>query len=215
MIDAVNAAGFLPFFGNAVPGWSVGDLTDPSLWFSDTEDGPWEWKGPAVQEGGLLYGKLFAGKAGFVSREWIPDLVNWRRNGYDFDARCDDGLVSYKDIGVYETIEREGSLLSTSLKAKCNYRRGGNTGFDTVITRLQMQTYVCVEDFGYRIDKNGNEYGWGVARYGLLENIYGRDYIRSAYDRDPEESGEKILRHIEQITGAPVVDIMKVLGKVK
>ena len=49
MIEAVNSVGFLPFFSNAVRGWSIGEHTDPALWFSDTEDGPWEWKGPAVQ----------------------------------------------------------------------------------------------------------------------------------------------------------------------
>ena len=44
-----------------------------------------------------------------------------------------------------------------ALKDLCNYRKGGNKGFETVITRLQMQTYITVADFEYRKDKNGRQ----------------------------------------------------------
>lgn len=44
-------------------------------------------------------------------------------------------------------------MLSKELKKICNYRKGGNKGFDTVITRLQMQIYVTIADFVY-IKKN-------------------------------------------------------------
>ena len=106
----------------------------------------WEWKGPAAQTKRCAYGKLFQKKAGFVSREWLPELVNFRRDGYDFDARCDDGLVFHKDEELYNTVNAEGEILSKFLKKKLDYRKGGNTGFETCITRLQMQTYLCVSD---------------------------------------------------------------------
>ena len=51
---------------------------------------PLKWK--IRRSGKCLYGKLFNKKAGFVSREWIPDFANFRRDGYDFDARWDDGF---------------------------------------------------------------------------------------------------------------------------
>ena len=63
---------------------------------------PLKWK--IRRSGKCLYGKLFNKKAGFVSREWIPDFANFRRDGYDFDARWDDGLASYKDKELYEAI---------------------------------------------------------------------------------------------------------------
>ena len=97
LIATVEQYGFLPFFRNEIPGFSVEELCPPELWFADDADGPWEWKGPAARSGKCLYGKLFNKKAGFVSREWIPDFANFRRDGYDFDARWDDGLASYKD----------------------------------------------------------------------------------------------------------------------
>ena len=104
LIAAVEEYGFLPFFQNEIPGFSVEELCAPELWFADDADGPWEWKGPAARSGKCLYGKIFDKKAGFVSRDWIPDFANFRRDGYDFDARWDDGLASYKDKELYETI---------------------------------------------------------------------------------------------------------------
>ena len=91
LIAAVEQYGFLPFFRNEIHGFSIEELCPPELWFADDVDGPWEWKGPAARSGKCLYGKLFNKKAGFVSREWIPDFANFRRDGYDFDARWDDG----------------------------------------------------------------------------------------------------------------------------
>ena len=131
LIAAVEQYGFLPFFRNEIHGFSIEELCPPELWFADDVDGPWEWKGPAARSGKCLYGKLFNKKAGFVSREWIPDFANFRRDGYDFDARWDDGLASYKDKELYEAIAGEGRMLSKRLKEALNYRKGGNNGFET------------------------------------------------------------------------------------
>lgn len=96
--------GFLPFFAGEIPGFSVEECCPPELWFSEEEDGPWEWKGPVARSGRCVYGKFFGGRAGFISREWLPDFANFRRDGYDFDARYDDGLASSKDKTVYDTV---------------------------------------------------------------------------------------------------------------
>ena len=205
--------GFLPFFKNDIPGFSVEEHTPPELWFSDDADGPWEWKGPVIRHGKCAYGKLFRGKAGFVSLEWLPDFANYRRDGYDFDARCDDGLVFYKYENLYETISKNGPILTPALKDLCNYRKGGNKGFETVITRLQMQTYITVADFEYRKDKNGRQYGWGVARYATPEFLLGADSVRSAYSRSPKESKERILAHVRNLLpNADEIQLLKIIG---
>lgn len=182
--------GFLPFFKNVVPGFSVEEHTPWELWFPDDDDeeGPWEWKGPVARGDKCVYGKLFGGKAGFVSLEWFLDLANYRRNGYDFDARYDDGLASYKDKQIWEILRNKGSLLTKELKAACGYGKDGQKGFDTVITRLQMQTYVNVADFEYMADKHGKLYGWGMARYTIPEVEFGEAFIQTAYERSPKES---------------------------
>lgn len=204
-IDSVKALeklirewGFLPFFQNEIPGFSIEEHTPRELWFSDTADGPWEWKGPAAGNGQCAYGKFFQKRAGFVSLEWFPDFANYRRDGYDFDARFEDGLAPLKDKQVYDAILENGCLLTDRLKSLCNYRKGGNKGFETVITRLQMQTYVDIADFRYRHTKEGKQYGWGVALYSTPEQSLG-EAVAGAYDRPPEESKERIFRHLKKL----------------
>lgn len=199
IVNLVQEIGFLPFFANPIKGFSIEECCPPELWFAADVDGPWEWKGPAVRTGKCVYGKFFGGKAGFISTEWFGDFANYRRDGYDFDARYDDALASARDKVIYDTIAANGSLLSTELKDMCNYKKGGNKGFETIITRLQMQTYVNISDFEYMKDKTGKPYGWGVARYSTPEELFGYEAVTSAYKRDPTESKEKIFRHLSEL----------------
>lgn len=195
----VEEIGFLPLFKSPVSGFSVEELCSPDLWFSDEVEGPWEWKGPVARSGRCVYGRFFGGHPGFVSVDWLPDFANYRRDGYDFDARFDDGLASIKDRDLYETLARSGSLLSKELKRQCGYRKGGLRGFDTVIARLQMQTYVVVSNFEYEIDRNGVPYGWGVMRYSTPEKLFGYECVTSAYERAPEESKSRVAAHLTRL----------------
>lgn len=201
-LDAlVGKLGFLPFFKNELPGFSVEEHTPQALWFPEDEacEGPWEWKGPVVRMKNCVYGKFFRRKAGFISREWFGDFLNYRRDGYDFDARYDDGLAAYKDKLLYDVLLEHGSLLTGELRDLANFRKGGNKGFETVITRLQMQGYVIIEDFVYKTDDAGNRSGWGIARYTTPEALFGADFVQTAYQRTPEESRARLLAHLASI----------------
>lgn len=85
------------------------------------------------------------------------------------------------------------------LKKKCNYVKGGNKGFETVITRLQMEAYLVVEDFEYMRDKAGNTYGWGVARYSTPERLAGEDFFYGEYKKEPELSRKAVYGHIKRL----------------
>lgn len=213
LLKKVEEYGFLPFFKNSIQGFSVEEMCPAELWFTDL-DGPWEWKGSASKSGKCIYGKFFNGKAGFVSKEWIPDFVNYRRDGYDYDARYEDGLSAHKDKILFDTIEQNEVILSKKLKTVCNYVKGGNKGFDTIITRLQMQSYICIADFIYMQDKFGKPYGWGVAQYTTPEHFFGYDYTTSAYKRKPDLSRQKISDYLKKLlpnaTEQQILKIMKV-----
>ncbi|MBQ8024942.1 MAG: hypothetical protein IJ259_00745 [Oscillospiraceae bacterium] len=199
LLSEVRRLGFLPFFANEVPGFSIEEHTPARLWFSETEDGPWEWKGPVARSGVCVYGKFFKGRAGFISLDWFPVFANYRRDGYDFDALYDDGFASHKDKQVYDVLAEHGSLLSKELKALCNYRKDGNKGFDAVITRLQMETYVSIADFEYAVDKAGRQYGWGIARYSTPEAQFGADLMAEAYREDPAVSRARVYAHLQSL----------------
>ena len=122
----VEQYGFLPYFKCRIPGFSVEEYCSPDGWWSgDPRRDPWEWRSIVAQNGRVAYAKLFENKAGFVSREWYPVLASYRRDGYDFDARCDEGLVYYKDKVLYETVAEQGVLLSKELKELCQRRGNG------------------------------------------------------------------------------------------
>lgn len=192
----VQQMGFLPFFTCAVPDFSIEEFTPSRYWFVNGVDGPWEWRMELARRGVVAYGKLFAKKAGLVSREWYPDLANYRRNGYDFDARYEDGLASHREKRVMDILLREGPTLSKDLKRLAGFGGDGLKGFDTVITNLQMQTYITVHSFEYAHDKYGRPYGWGIARYAVTEDVLGAEVTQSAYDRPPEESKARMIQHL-------------------
>lgn len=186
IVKLVERLKFLPFFANGIDCFSIEDLCPGELWFARDVDGPWEWKGPIIRSGGCAYGKFFGGKAGFVSLDVFPDFANLRRDGYDFDSRKEEGLAPYRDAMLMDRLN--GDMLSRDLKSACGFEKG----FDGTITRLQMQTYVCVSDFVYEKDKSGKPYGWGVARYCTPETLYGYDFVRSSYRVKPEKSLQKL-----------------------
>ncbi len=199
LTDAVESFGFLPFFACSVPGLSIEEHAASDVWYSsaDGEWKVWEWKGPVIRESGCAYGKFFDNKAAFISREWFPDFANYRRNGYDFDARYDDGLASYRDKELFELLDKKAPVISGSLKSEGDYRKGGKKGFDTMITRLQAQCYVVISDFVYATDKSGKTYGWGTAEYSTPEKLFGKAFTDKVYQRSPEESYQRIYEHFK------------------
>ena len=95
LINYVNQIGFLPLFRNALPGFSVEERTVARYWWTDdAENDPWYWRKLLAESGRVAYGKFFDKKAGFISLDWLPYFINARRDGYDFDARWEDGVLT-------------------------------------------------------------------------------------------------------------------------
>ena len=212
VLETVEALGFLPFFANEIPGFSLEEHTPAALWFTE-EPGPWEWKGELASSGRCAYGKFFRGRAGFISRAWFPAFANYRRDGYDFDARFDDGLASYREKGLYDTLSERGSLSSLEIRRLAGYGKDGEKGFDGLITRLQMQTYVLITNFEYALDKHGREYGWGLARYGTPELLFGADWLADAYREEPTESRRRVYARLRELCPeATEKQLRKLLG---
>ena len=203
LVDAVERFGIVPLFRNSIPGFSVEEHVDPRAWFSATEDGVWEWKGPVIRRTGCAYGKFFEKKAAYVSREWFVDLANYRRDGYDFDARYDDGLAKFQDKELFELIDAKAPVLSKELRQDGGYaysgrwqKVNGKKGFDTSLNRLQEQCYVLTSNFVYTIDRKGRQHGWGVAEYSTPEKFMGTEFTGHVYQRSPEESYQRLMEHL-------------------
>ncbi len=146
----VEKIGFLPLFAGDVSGFSVEEHTVPEDWWTgDPERDPWEWRAFAARRGRVAYGKFFGGRAGFISREWLPVFANYRRDGYDFDARWDDELASRRqkkiiDLFMGENADQE--LFSNQVKEQAGFGKGGEKNFEGTLTSRELVTAAYSEE---------------------------------------------------------------------
>ena len=160
------------------------------------------WREIIARSGKVAYGKFFDKKAGFISVEWLPVFANYRRDGYDFDARYEDGKAPRKHKKIMDNFiedKVDSEILSNQLKVMAGFGKDGEKGFDGVVTTLMMQLYLCNSDFRKRKNKKGHEYGWNVAEYCAPEHLWGYDAVTADYKIDPKDSWQKIVDHMHEI----------------
>ena len=197
LTELIQQIGFLPLLYSGIRGFSAEEVVSDDCRYVRFSDGGWDWplwkwKGPIVTEGGCVYGKFFAGKAGFISREWWPDFCNYRRSQH---PAPEAGSI---EEAILSTLQEHGSFIARELRAAC-----GLTGskmrsrFDSYVTRLQAACRIVTEDFIYPRDKHGHEYGWGWSLLTTPEQLYGKDSCLCP--RTPEESFERLLTHFKSI----------------
>lgn len=216
-IEYINEVGFLPLFKNEIPGFSLEERTVPEYWWSENpEIDPWEWRAIIARSGEIAYGKFFNNKAGFISRKWLPYFVNYRRDGYDFDALWDDEKASRRQkkiMDLFTENNADAEYYSYEVKQKAGFGKEGEKGFEGTVSDLQMLMYLCVRDFRQKKNKKGQEYGWAIAVYSTPEHIFGYDFVTSAYSENPVESGKRIAKHImEAYPIANATQIKKLIG---
>lgn len=197
LMELIQEIGFLPLLDSGIRGYSAEEMVDEDCRYVVFPDGGWDWplwkwKGPVVTEGDCVYGKFFAGKAGFISREWWPDFYNYRRY-----SRPAPGEGSIEET-ILLTLEECESLITRELRAACGFDGPKmRSKFDGYITRLQMAARIVTEDFVYPRDKHNRQYGWGWSLLTTPERLLGRDACLC--DRTPEESYERIRRQLRTI----------------
>jgi hypothetical protein len=216
LCSLIEDIGFLPLFKCSIPGFSVEDITVWERWFSDddSEHDPWKWRKAIAAQGEIAYGKLFNGKAGYISKKWYPKFVNYRRDGYDFDSLYDEGLAPRRQSIIMKLFEDGAAIPSYEIKKRAGFGGGGEKGFEGTMTALQMQTYLIVCGFARRRNKAGAEYGWPIALYTTPEALFGADFVRSEYKADPKQSLAEIAEHCAMLFGdAGEETILKFIGR--
>ena len=207
----IQEVGFLPLLDSGITGYSAEDVVDEDNRYVVYTDGGWDWplwkwKGPIVQEGNCVYGKFFAGKAGFISREWWPHFCNYRRSTHPTPSEG-----SIEEI-IVMTLMEHGSLITRDLRAACGFTGPHmRSRFDNYITRLQMACRIVTEDFVYPRDKHNNEYGWGWALLTTPEQLLGRDNFNCSLT--PQASYQRMEAHLHTILpDATDMQIKKLIG---
>ena len=197
LIDYVHRVGFLPLLDSGIPGYSAEELVDDDCRYVTFPEGGWDWplwkwKGQVVTDGGCMYGKFFDRKAGFVSREWWPDLCNLRRSTWPAPL---EGSIEEVIVAV---LHEQGSLITRELRQACGFDGPKmRSRFDAYVTRLQMSCRVVTEDFIYPTDRHGREYGWGWSLLTTPEQLYGVSACRC--ERTPQQSRQLIINHLHHV----------------
>ncbi|MBR1463009.1 MAG: hypothetical protein IJ604_06470 [Prevotella sp.] len=197
LTDYIHQVGFLPLLESGIYGYSAEAVVADDCKYVVFPDGGWDWplwkwKGQIITDGGCVYGKFFAGKAGFISREWWADFCNYRRSR---SVLPPEGSI---EDTILFTLQEQGSMITRELRAACGFTGPKmRSRFDGFITRLQMDCRIVTEDFVYPTDKRGNEYGWGWSLLATPEQLYGSDACRCQCS--PEESFARLSAHFRRI----------------
>lgn len=198
--------GMLPFFRNPIRGFSVEEMAAPGKLFGGNSghEGCWEWKGPVIRNMTTAYGKFFKRKAGFVSRELLPDFLNYRRAAYPLDSESLEARILY-------LIRENGGATSAELRKLIFGNGGRRTSGDELVElqaaekprrqilesplqRLQMAGRVLITDFIYKVSARGEVYGWGEAVYSTPELWFEQPF--DSIGDNPEESFERLVSHV-------------------
>lgn len=222
--DWIEEVGFAPYFAGEIPGFSAEEMVSPDFWWTgDAAQDPWEWREAVAANHRVAYGKFFAGRAGFISRQWLPFFANARRDGFDFDGRWQSGAASRREKAVMEffmDVESEDEpaftgarLMSTELKKMAGFGKGGEKNYPGILTGLQMQLYLVIGGFRRRENKRGEPYGMAVSLMQTPESIWGYETLSAAYDEDPADSWQRLFDHVKARFPAPDEAIVRLIGK--
>ena len=197
LMELIDRVGFLPLLNSGISGFSAEDMVDEECRYVTFPDGGWEWplwewKGSVITDGGYIYGKFFAGKAGFISRKWWPDFCNYRRSVHPMPEEN-----SIEDA-ILQTLTLNGSMITRELRTACGFTGSRmRSKFDSYVTHLQMACRIVTENFVYPHDKHGKRYGWGWSLLTTPEQLYGSEFCKCT--RSPEESFELIKHQLKSV----------------
>lgn len=221
LAQAAESMGVLPFFPNNIRGLSVEEMCVPGMLFGGNHyEGCWEWKGPVIRKRTTAYGKFFHRKAGFVSLDILPYFLGYRRCKYPIKENSTEEML-------YEIIRENDSLTSTELKQLIfggrkkrgwtdlpdslmdnkkeednliggGYKKTKSKSLESPLQRLQMGGWIVISNFEYKMTKQGERYGWGVARYSTPEILFG-DIDISGDKITPEESLSILIDRLKKI----------------
>ena len=225
LVNWINEIGFLPLFANEVAGFSVEEHVSPNFWWTgDQEQDPWEWREIIAASHEVAYGKFFDQKAGFISLAWLSRFANCRRNGYDFDTRWEDGKASVREKKVMDfflgedvegnSVFRDEQILSTDLKRRAGFGKGGEKNFPGIVTQLQMETYLVISGFRRRENRRGKAYGMPVSILLPPERIWGYEMVTAAYGQEPKASWKQLLDRVRELyPHADSKAVIRLIGK--
>lgn len=220
MVETVLELGIVPFFENAIRGYSIEEMTPPQFWFDGDELGPWDWKIACVQSGQIAYGKfLWGGKAAFATVECYRELMNYRRSLPKYRP-------SEQQEKIMDYVSGNGSIGIKEVRQLLGVKK---SAADSLVARLEQQTRLIIGDFQRVYRGPDLRYsGWQTASFCKPEDLFGApaeetgrwkgfpfvdDAPSMESSRSPEESLQWLRERVLSIAPhATQKDLDKLLG---
>ena len=213
MLSLIREYRLIPFFANAIEGFSVQEHTPPELWFSEENLGPWDWKIACVQSGDIAYGKfLCGGKAAFATVDVYREIINWRRSLPKYAPTPDQKKV-------LDYMDGHGSISVPEVRKLMGVNKAAA---DSLLGKLQMQARIVTGDITRIYRGSDLRYsGWQRSSFcspeALFEEVdfpfpgYRPRTLRSSLT--PAESLEFLKETIRKVCGdVPEKILMKTLA---
>ena len=184
--------------GGAVK-WHTGDpVTDP-----------WEWRMRVLNEReDIAYGKVFFGKAGYITEEWYPYFLAVRRGGKDFDEAYSEGTISRLSKTVYDLIRKNGGLSLHEVKALGGFGKEDSPKIEKALTDLQTGLFITISGHKKKISKSNADFGWITSVFRLTESFWPPSVFEKAASVNSAEAEEAITGRIYRLN--PSADGKKV-----
>ncbi|MBQ7517359.1 MAG: hypothetical protein IJU13_02890 [Bacteroidales bacterium] len=164
MLELLRYARLIPFFSNAIPGYSVEEHTLPEFWFTEEQLGPWDWKIDCVQSGEIAYGKfLWGGKAAFATVDVYKELLNYRRSLPRYAPTAEQQKV-------LDLMQEKGDVSITDIRGLLGVKKAAA---DALMAKLQMQTRAVTGDI-IRVYRGEDLHynGWQRSRFCTPEALF-------------------------------------------
>lgn len=183
----------IPWIWNEAPPYET-----PVAWHTgDPETDPWEWRIRVLDErNDIGYGKFFFKKSGFITKEWAPYFLAFRRGNMSLEEAYEDGTVSDYARRIYEVVRLYGTLPLHGIKELAGFGKDEKSKFDRALVELQTKMFLTMCGRQQKISKKGEEYGWSSTVFCTTEDFWGEEVFQKAAKLTASQAAEKIRAQI-------------------
>ena len=178
-------------------GWGADEETGIEWHTGDPDTDPWEWRMRVLDErDDIAYAKLFAKKAGYITKEWYPYFLAARRGRKSFYDEYVGGTASHFAKRIYDAVADCGSLPLDEIKRRAGFSREDKARFDTALNELQMKLYLTMCGKEPKLSQTGEEYGWSSTVFCTTESFWPPEVSETAAGIGEDEAVEIITERI-------------------
>ncbi len=194
-IDRVNELGFMAL-SNIHEGFpSLSSETSKNQWHTGEFDSdPWQWKDRAAEEKKLAFGCILGGNKGFVSARMYPYFYRAYKPTLSMEERWEQGVISPELWNLWKLFNDKTLMDTAEIRKDMGVTaKSGGSKLDRAIVELQKEYFITVAGNRYKLNKQGEPYGWPANIYDKVDSWAPFEWIEKTCNTNVEESRETII----------------------